>query len=213
MSTIDTFGFIIMGALFGFTAGISPGPLLTLVISETITHGKSEGIKVAVAPLITDLPIITIAFLIFSRYSQFNILMGLISFLGGLFLVYLGWECLKTKGLEIEIQNRRSESLIKGIIVNILNPHPYLFWVTVGTPVAIKAYQASLSSVILFFITFYAMLLGSKISIALIVERSKTLLTKMVYIWIMRILGLSLFIFAVLFFIDSIKVLISISNR
>jgi hypothetical protein len=35
----------------------------------------------------------------------------------------------------------------------------------------------------------------------------------MVYIWIMRILGISLFIFAVLFFIDSIKVLISISNR
>lgn len=50
--------FIIMGAIFGFIAGISPGPLLTLVITETITHNKSEGIKIAIAPLITDLPIL-----------------------------------------------------------------------------------------------------------------------------------------------------------
>ena len=210
MFTTDTTGFIITGALFGLSAGISPGPLLTLVVTETITHNKTEGIKVAIAPLITDLPIIILAFLIFSRFSQFTILMSLISFLGGVFLVYLGYECLKTKGSGIDIQKRKPESLIKGIIVNILNPHPYLFWVTVGTPVALKAYQISLASVILYFLSFYTLLIGSKISVALIVERSRTFLTNMVYIWTMRILGFSLFIFAALFFFDSIRILKSL---
>ena len=194
-----------MGALFGLTAGISPGPLLTLVITETITHNKSEGIKVAFAPLITDFPIILIAFFIFSRYSQFNLLMSLISFLGAIFLVYLGYECLRTKGLGIDIQKRKSGSLIKGIIVNILNPHPYLFWITVGTPVALKAYQVSIAAAIIFFLSFYSLLIGSKITIVLIVERSRTFLTNMTYIWTMRILGLSLFIFAAIFLVDSIK--------
>ena len=199
-----------MGALFGLTAGISPGPLLTLVITETLTHNKTEGIKVAITPLITDLPIIIIAFLIFPRYSQFSLLMSMISFLGGIFLVYLGYECLRTKGSGIDIQKRKAGSLLKGIIVNILNPHPYLFWITVGTPVALQAYQISPGTVIIYFLSFYSMLIGSKISIALIVERSRTFLTNMVYLWTMRILGLSLFIFAALFFFDSIKTLINL---
>ncbi len=205
MFTGETSGFIIMGVLFGLTAGISPGPLLALVITETITHNKTEGIKVAVAPLITDLPIIIISFFVISRYSQFNLIMSLISFLGGVFLVFLGYECLRTKGLTIDTEKSKSGSLIKGIIVNILNPHPYLFWITVGTPVALKAYQVNLTAVIIFFLSFYLLLIGSKIIVVLIVEKSKTFLSNMVYIWIMRILGVSLFIFAALFFVDSIK--------
>ena len=207
MFTTDSWNIIIMGAFFGFTAGISPGPLLTLVITETIKHNKTEGIKVAVAPLITDLPIIVLALLIFSRYSHFNILMALISLAGGIFLLYLGYECLITKGLGVDIQKSGPVSLVKGIIVNILNPHPYLFWITVGAPVAIKAYQISLSTVIIYFLSFYSLLIGSKIILALLVDRSRIFLNNMLYIWIMRILGFILFIFAALFFFEGIEML------
>jgi len=198
-----------MGVLFGFTAGISPGPLLALVITETLAHTKKEGFKVAVAPLITDLPIITVSFFIFSRISQFDILMSLISFLGGIFLVYLGYECIRSKGLNIDIQKRKHESLVKGIIANILNPHPYLFWITVGTPVALKAYQLSLTTATLYFLAFYTFLIGSKIGVALLADKSKAFLTNNLYIWIMRILGFLLLIFAVLFFFESIQVMIT----
>jgi threonine/homoserine/homoserine lactone efflux protein len=208
MFTTVTYGYFLMGALFGFTAGISPGPLLTIVITETITHNKRAGIKVAIAPLITDLPIITIAFFVFSRISQFSILMSLISFLGGIFLVYLGYECLKTSTSDINLPESKSASLSKGIIANILNPHPYLFWVTVGTPMALKAYHISTVTVILYFISFYSLLVGSKIGVALIVDKTKTLLTGRFYTWIIRILGLTLFMFAAFFFYDSIKSLI-----
>jgi threonine/homoserine/homoserine lactone efflux protein len=205
MNPTETSGYIITGALLGFTAGVSPGPLLTLVISETIKRGKTEGIKVALVPLISDLPIITLAVLTFSKLFQFNGLMSLISFLGGLYLVFLGYECIKSDGLDIDIKKHKPESLKKGLIVNILNPHPYLFWITVGTPLAFKAYQISVSAAILFFISFYSMLVGSKICIALLVESSRSFLTNIVCIWLMRILGFSLFGFAALFFFESIK--------
>lgn len=197
--------FIIMGAIFGFTAGISPGPLLALVITETIKHNKTEGIKVAISPLVTDLPVIALAFLFLTSFSHLNMLMGLISLIGGLFLLYLGYECFQTKGMSTDIKKSGSGSLLKGITANLLNPHPYLFWITVGIPVALKALNVSQATVILYFISFYFMLTGSKISVALLVDRSKAFLNNKIYLWIMRILGSLLFGFALLFFMDFVK--------
>jgi len=135
--------FALSGMLLGLTSGIAPGPLLTLVITETLKHGKKEGSKVAIAPLLTDIPIILIAVFILSRLSDFEFILGVISILGGLFILYLGYESIKTKGLEINTENIKTHSIKKGIIVNAINPHPYLFWITVGVPMIIKAYIKS----------------------------------------------------------------------
>jgi hypothetical protein len=50
--------FLGIGIIFGLSAGLAPGPLLMLVISDTLRHGIKAGVKVALAPVITDLPII-----------------------------------------------------------------------------------------------------------------------------------------------------------
>ncbi len=57
------------GVVFGLSGGLSPGPLLTLVVSETLKHGIKEGVKVSIAPLITDPPIVIAAIFIVSRGS------------------------------------------------------------------------------------------------------------------------------------------------
>jgi len=49
------------GLMLGLTAGVAPGPLLTLVVSQTLRYGVREGIKIAIAPIFTDLPIILAA--------------------------------------------------------------------------------------------------------------------------------------------------------
>lgn len=56
---------LIAGMTLGLYAGFSPGPLLILVISQTLKHGYKEGVKVAFAPIITDVPIILITVLFF----------------------------------------------------------------------------------------------------------------------------------------------------
>ena len=187
-----------MGAVFGLTAGISPGPLLTLVISETLRHNKREGIKIAVAPLITDIPIVLLTIFILSKMLHSDIVLGFISILGGIFIAYLGIESIRSKGIEIDVQDLKLKSIRKGIIVNILSPHPYIFWLMVGAPITLKAYQASPLAAFAFIITFYVLLVGSKISIALVVDRSRAFLKNKVFIWTLRILGLVLFIFAII---------------
>ena len=193
----QTITYLTMGAVFGLSAGISPGPLLTLVISETLRHNKTEGVKIAVAPLITDIPIVLLTIFILSKMASSDMVLGIISILGGIFIAYLGYDSIKSKGIEIDVQNLKPKSIRKGIVVNILSPHPYIFWLMVGAPVTIKAYQANPIAAFAFILAFYVMLVGSKISIALVVDRSKAFLKNKVFIWTLRILGLVLLIFAI----------------
>jgi threonine/homoserine/homoserine lactone efflux protein len=201
----DTIPFLTAGIIFGLTAGMSPGPLLTLVITETLKHNKSEGIKVAIAPLLTDIPIIVVTLFVLSKLANSDIALGIIAILGGLFLIYLGYESIKTKGLEIGIQKLKPQSIKKGIITNALSPHPYIFWLTVGAPTAFNAYQTNITALVLFIVAFYGLLVGSKIGVALIVDKSRDFLKNRAYIWTMRILGLMLLSFAILFVKDGLK--------
>ena len=55
------------GTVLGLAAGFSPGPLTFLIISETLRHGLRAGMKVSLAPVVTDLPIIVLAVLLLDR--------------------------------------------------------------------------------------------------------------------------------------------------
>ena len=199
--------FLTTGTILGLSAGIAPGPILALVISETLNHDKWAGIKVALAPIITDLPIIILTLFILSKLSGFNTILGIISLLGGCFILYLGFESMGTKGMSIQLGNSKPRSLQKGIVVNLLSPHPYLFWISVGGPLTAKALQQSIVSAAAFIISFYVLLVGSKIVLAITVGKSKSFLTDKSYIYTMRLLGVVLFILAIFLFWDGLELL------
>jgi len=204
---IDTIHFLTLGIVFGLAAGISPGPLFALVISETLRHGKREGIKVALVPLLTDIPIVILTLFVLSKLSNSDTALGIIAILGGGFVGYLAYESIKIKGLEIDIQEQKPQSIRKGIFANILNPHPYIFWLTIGATSMQNALQASITALVAFIVAFYVLLVGSKIGVALIIDKSRDFLKNKAYIWIMRILGLVLLGFAVFFIKDGLEFL------
>ncbi len=189
----------------GLSAGLAPGPLLTLVISETLQHGLKAGIQVAFAPLITDLPIIVFTLFVLSKLAHFHTILGAISIAGGLFILWMGYENIRTTGYRITLQKAEPESFKKGALVNVLNPHPYLFWFSVGAPIMTKAINQSTSALFVFVLSFYTCLVGSKILLAVIVGKSKSFLSGNVYIYTMRFLGLILFVLAFALFYDGLK--------
>lgn len=196
---IEAIPYLISGVVFGFTAGISPGPLLALVIGETLKHNKAGGIKVAVAPLLTDLPIVVVSLFVLSRLSDYSAVLGIISFAGALFIAYLGYETITAKGRDLNAGAERPLSLSRGIATNALSPHPYLFWLTVGAPITIKAYSSGITAAVFFIAAFYIFLVGSKILIALIIDRSRIIFNNKAFEWTMRFLGAALFVFALIF--------------
>ena len=193
------------GVVFGLSAGLTPGPLLTLVISETLKHDVKEGIKVAVAPLLTDLPIVLITLLVLSRLSNMLPVMGIVSLLGCAFLTYLGYESIAFRGVDIDVEQARPQSIKKGVIANFLNPSPYMFWFTIGAPLVLKGIKISLFSASLFILGFYVCLVGSKVLVAIVVGKSRFLLKSRNYVYTIRFLGVILLFFAVLFLKDSLE--------
>ena len=203
--------YLIIGTILGLSAGFSPGPLLTLVISETLRHNMRAGIKVAIAPIITDLPIIMLTLFILAKLSRFHGILGLISLIGGFLILYMGYQGLRTKGIALDFKEESPKSLAKGILVNALNPHPYLFWFSVGAPTITKALDQGVLAPSGFIISFYVFLVGSKVVLAIFVGKSKTFLTESVYIYTMRLLGLILCVLAVVLFRDGLRLLAVIS--
>jgi threonine/homoserine/homoserine lactone efflux protein len=199
--------FLSAGILLGFASGFAPGPLLVLVISETLRHDINAGLKVAIAPLITDIPIILISLLILNRLAEFKLVLGCISVFGGLFILYLAYQSLKTKGVELNLPSSHAGSLKKGVITNALNPHPYIFYMTVGAPIILKSMNRNILATILFVGSFLLLLVGSKVVLAMVVERSRAFLKGRSYIWVMRILGGLLLILSMVLFRDGFELL------
>lgn len=59
-----------LGLSMGLSAGISPGPLLALVITASLRSGLKGGLLVALAPLITDAPIIILSVVLANRLPR-----------------------------------------------------------------------------------------------------------------------------------------------
>lgn len=201
------FEFLSAGILLGLAAGFAPGPLLVLVISETLRHDIKAGLKVSIAPLVTDIPIILISLLLLNRLAEFKSILGCISIFGGLFILYLGYESLKTRGVELNLSSVKTSSFKKGVITNALNPHPYIFYMTVGTPIIYRSINQNILATVSFVGSFLLLLVGSKVVLAMLVERSRAFLKGRVYIRAMRILGALLFIFSMVLFRDGFELL------
>ena len=124
-----------------------------------------------------------------------NTVLGFISIAGGLFLAYLGYENLKVKESQFQTKPTKDQSLKKAIITNALSPHPYIFWLSVGGSFLVKG---SVSECSFFLLGFYLLLIGSKITVAFLTEKSKTLLKSRYFIYLIRALGFVLLVFSMI---------------
>lgn len=195
----ETLAFAAAGAAMGLSAGFAPGPLLTLVLSQTLTHGPAEGVKVALAPLVTDAPIVLAAWLLLSRFSGSPTVLGVLSLAGACLLVRYGWDCLAAPPPDAAAPARAPRSLLRGVAANFANAHPYLFWTAVGVPMLLDAAKTGPQAVVVFLAVFYAAIVGAKTAAALVAGRFRRFLGSRSYRLLMAVLGLSLFYYAASF--------------
>lgn len=196
--------FISLGIGLGVSAGFAPGPLTTVVISESLEHGVKSGLKVSLAPFLTDIPIVLLSLFIMVQVAEFQELLGGISIVGGCFLLYLGVVNFRLKRVVVQVNRPRSSSLLKGVMANFLSPNPYLFWISVGGPIICRA---DLVSGTLFMVCFYGMLVSIKMGMAVVAGRSRTFLSGNTYLWIMRFLGMVLWGLSFILFLDGARLM------
>ncbi|NPA17180.1 MAG: LysE family transporter [Aquificae bacterium] len=180
---------ILTGFTLGVAAGLSPGPLMALLIAETLKGHRKNGFLVAISPVITDIPILIFSLIILDKLKNLEHILGLIYFAGAGLLIYLGIKNLFVR--EVKIDTSLTGSLKKGVMLNILNPYTYLFWFFIGAP---YVSQAGIYGGIGFTVAFFIGISGSMGLMVIFVEKMKKFIRSRYYLYLLRFIGL-LFIF------------------
>lgn len=201
------------GLVLGLSAGLSPGPLLTLMLSETLRHGLRAGIMVALAPLCTDLPIILLTLVLHWMLPDHGWLEAVLSLAGGGYLLWLGAKGLRPSAHKPETSppariSPATPSLRRAIIANLLNPNPYIFWMTIGVPAMLELSGRSVPTAGLFVLCFYALLVGSKTVVAVLTARSASFLAGRSYVLTLMALSLCLCGYGLMFIYRALHIII-----
>jgi threonine/homoserine/homoserine lactone efflux protein len=193
--------FLLLGAAIGFVSGVSPGPVLTLVVTETLKGGWLRGAAVAAGPLLADGPIVLLALVMANRLPPQ--LEPALSVTGGIFLIYLAVTTglsARRAALPTEQKLPARGGLLTGLLARGLSPHPYLFWLLVGGPTLIQAQQQGWLAVVGFVIGYYATIVGSNVGVALVLHRWMGMLSLRIYRAILLVASLILAAYGVVLF-------------
>jgi threonine/homoserine/homoserine lactone efflux protein len=154
-----------IGVALGLAAGVAPGPMLALVLGASVQGGFAAGARVAFAPLASDVLVVPLCVLVLGELP--DEVVAAIAVGGGVFVASLGVRELRAALGTI------GEERVGGVWrfrraagVNLLNPHPWLFWIGAGGPLLLRAGDRSAWRAVAFLVGFYALLVGMKVVMA-----------------------------------------------
>jgi len=162
--------YLLQGIGYGLAAASQPGPFQTYLISQTLTRGWKRTLPAALAPLVSDGPIILICVLVLSQVPAW--MQRVLYIAGGLFIIYLAygtynsWKNFDSRLPSLEIGTQ--QSILKAALMNALSPGPYIFWTLVTGPILLKGWRETPVNGIGFLIGFYVTLISSLAALILI---------------------------------------------
>ncbi len=154
--------YILSGLLLGFAAAAQPGPFQTYLIAQAVTYGWRKTWVAALAPLLSDGPIILLT--LFALNQMPTWLQRGLNVASGLFILYLAWGAFRKwqnfSGPEIGAAPQAGRSLLKAALMNMLSPVPYIYWSLVTGPVLLAGLHVSPLHGFSFLLSFYLVLVG-----------------------------------------------------
>jgi len=162
--------YLLQGIGYGLAAASQPGPFQTYLISQTFTRGWKRTLPAALAPLVSDGPIILICVLVLSQVPAW--MQRILYIAGGLFILYLAygtydsWKNFDSRLPSVETGTQ--QSILKAALMNALSPGPYIFWTLVTGPILLKGWRETPVNGIGFLIGFYVTLISSLAALILI---------------------------------------------
>ena len=187
------------GVALGIIEGIKPGPLLTMVIRESLSKGLKAGMWTAAAPIFTDGPLIIVSLFFAGWMATEPSVLLTISALGALFLTKMGLECFSLELPDPGMEGDASGSFKRGVLTNLLNPNVYVFWFLIGGPLMASASEQEPVAPVIYAIAFLLTIILVKASIAWIFVGGGPWLSPRRYRIAMVICGLAMLGFAVSF--------------
>jgi threonine/homoserine/homoserine lactone efflux protein len=154
--------YLLQGAGLGLSAAATPGPLQAFLISRAIAHGWKRTLPAVLAPLLSDLPIVSVILLLLSSLPTEFI--RFVRIAGGLYVLYLAWRtalaCWHFSAQAAPPEAAR-RTLWQAVGINFLSPGPYLFWSLMAGPAVLRGWAIAPALGIAFIVGFYSVMTGS----------------------------------------------------
>jgi len=167
---------LIIGISYAFACVVQPGPFQAFLFSQSLLNGWRKTIPLVFAPLITDGPIIVLVLFSLTRLPP--VFLRVLQCAGGVLLIYLAFKAYKTwktfysrKEPEVSAQ----QNILKAVMVNFLNPAPYIGWSLVMGPLLIKSWNISPVNGITFLTGFYSSMIIFSIAMVMLFAATRSL--------------------------------------
>jgi threonine/homoserine/homoserine lactone efflux protein len=167
-------------------------------LHQTLIGGWRRGLWVVLSPLFTDIPIILL--MVFILRSLPNPLIAALQGVGGIIILRLAYVAWRGSHQAITLDppaGGQPRTLWNAMLVNWVNPGPYLFWGTVNGPLLVRGLEHSPLHGLAFLIGFYGLFLGLMAVQMLIFQRLRRLDPRWVR-GMMRLAALLLLVFGLL---------------
>jgi threonine/homoserine/homoserine lactone efflux protein len=136
---LDILSLFLTALVVGFSGAATPGPLLTVTISEVVRRGFWAGPMLVLGHAILELTLLLGLTLGLSEFLVQDVVAGFVRLAGGAFLVWMGLDILRSRKkirLELIPQGMPIDSgrsiLVSGILVSLSNPFWLIWWATIG---------------------------------------------------------------------------------
>ena len=151
------------GMTYALAAAAQPGPLQAYLISLTLVNGWRRTLPAVFAPLLSDIPIACLTLLVLTQVPQ--VVVEALRFVGGVFLMYLAAGAARAyhnyEGPRPVTTRPAQWILFNAVIVNLLNPNPYLGWSLVIGPALLQAWYRAPRYGVALVASFYATMIVS----------------------------------------------------
>jgi threonine/homoserine/homoserine lactone efflux protein len=135
--------YFLQGATLALTAAVMPGPFQAFLLSRSLSSGWKRTLPAALAPLVTDGPILALVLLILTHAPLW--FLEALRIAGGIFILLLAkgvYRTLKTPAAATGSFNKApAKNLFSAVAINALNPNPYIFWSVVGGPLVLSGWR------------------------------------------------------------------------
>ncbi len=159
--------YLIIGITYGFAAAAQPGPFQTYLVSRTLSNGWRRTFPAAFAPLLSDIPVALLVLLVlgqvpvsFERWLHIG---------GGLFILYVAFGAFRSwrrfNPGQVPESHSTQKSILDAVVVNLLNPNPYIGWSLVMGPLLLKGWREARSHGITLIAAFYGSLIPATLAI------------------------------------------------
>jgi threonine/homoserine/homoserine lactone efflux protein len=168
--------YLIFGISYALVCVVQPGPFQVFLFSQSLTNGWRKTIPLVFAPLISDLPIIILVLFVLKKVTPDGLL--LLQCIGGLFLLYLAYNAYRSWCRFDQNMNKNISSQVnvfKAVMINLLNPNPYMVWSLVMGPLLIKGWNANHSYAIVLLAGFYSSMITYSIGMVILFAAARNL--------------------------------------